>query len=731
MEDFARKYAVWLGGLATLLATLGCLGVWMVLQNRRLHEAQARLDLATQGTGLGIWDMDNHNRVSYFSPRTYEMLGYEPGEFPGTFDAWTKICHPEDMPGVLATIKEADARHAIDYLLTMRMRAKDGRWRWIESRSQVQRDSAGRALRRIGTHLDVTERKQAEQSLQRSANVFTFAREGILITDADGTIEEVNEAFTRITGYPRGEVIGKNPRILKSGRQSPEFYAGMWRALREVGHWSGEVWNRKRNGDIYAEMLTVSAVHDADGRVRNYVSLFSDITPIKENQQLLEHIAHYDTLTSLPNRVLLADRLQHAMAQSQRRGLSLAVVFLDLDGFKTVNDTHGHDVGDDLLIALAERMKTALREGDTLARIGGDEFIAVLVDLEQPQDCEPVLDRILQATSSSVTLTLPTGNLVLQVSASLGITLYPQDGADADQLMRHADQAMYQAKQAGKNRYRMFDVELDAAVQNHHEAMIGIRRGLAQREFVLYYQPKVNMRTGTVVGAEALIRWQHPEKGLLAPGQFLPGVEHDAVGLALGEWVIETALRQMSLWHGMGLHIPVSVNVGAYQLQHAGFAHRLGELLAAQPAVKASDLELEVLETSAMQDMARVADAMRDCQGMGVKFALDDFGTGYSSLTYLRRLHAETLKIDQSFVRDMLIDTEDLEIVSGVIGLARSFGRTVIAEGVETLAHGQRLMELGCDLAQGYGIARPMSAEQFPAWMTRWQTQPIWVTISV
>ena len=710
-----------------MIATLAALGIWVMLQNRRLHQTQARLDLATQGTGLGIWDLDANNHANYFSPRTYEMLGYEPGEFPGTFAGWLEICHPQDLPVVLATIRDADKRHASDYLLTMRLRSKDGQWRWIESRSQVQRNSAGRALRRVGTHLDITERKHAEASLQRAANVFTFAREGILITDAEGTIEEVNEAFTRITGYSRDEVIGNNPRILKSGRQPQEFYAAMWQALTDVGHWSGEVWNRKRDGSVYAEILTVSAVHDADGRVRNYVSLFTDITPIKENQALLENIAHYDMLTSLPNRVLLADRLQQAMAQSHRRGLSLAVVFLDLDGFKIVNDTHGHDVGDTLLIALAVRMKAALREGDTLARIGGDEFIAVLVDLEQPQDCEPVLDRILQAAFDPVTLTAPAGELMLQVSASVGVTLYPQDGADADQLMRHADQAMYQAKQAGKNRYRMFDVALNTAVQNHHETMIEIRHALERREFVLFYQPKVNMRTGAVVGAEALIRWQHPHKGLLAPGLFLPGVEHDTVGLVLGEWVIETALQQMATWGAAGLHMPVSVNVGAYQLQHPGFVQRLGELLAAQPYVMAQDLELEVLETSAVQDMSRVADAMLDCQAMGVQFALDDFGTGYSSLTYLRRLHAETLKIDQSFVRDMLVDTEDLEIVNGVIGLARSFGRDVIAEGVETEAHGKRLMELGCDCAQGYGIARPMPAHQFPGWVASWRAQPMWL----
>jgi EAL domain-containing protein (putative c-di-GMP-specific phosphodiesterase class I) len=292
--------------------------------------------------------------------------------------------------------------------------------------------------------------------------------------------------------------------------------------------------------------------------------------------------------------------------------------------------------------------------------------------------------------------------------------------------MRHADQAMYQAKQAGKNRYQLFDVVQNAAVQSHHEAMSDIRRALDKREFVLHYQPKVNMKTGKVVGAEALIRWQHPERGLLAPGLFLPGVETDAVGLDLGEWVIGTALGQMSEWAESGLQLPVSVNVGTYQLQHHGFAERLGSLLAGRSSVNPGWLELEVLESSAVQDMARLAEIMESCRAMGVKFALDDFGTGYSSLSYLRRLQAETLKIDQSFVRDMLVDPDDLAIVNGVIGLASAFGRDVIAEGVETLAHGQRLVELGCHLAQGYGIARPMPAEKIPSWIQQWTAQPVW-----
>ena len=563
---------------------------------------------------------------------------------------------------------------------------------------------------------DVTERKLAESKLQLAASVFTHAREGIMITDAKGTIIDVNETFTRITGFSREEALGQNPRMLNSGRQPPEYYSAMWRTLLETGHWSGEVWNRRKDGEVYAEMQTVSAVRDGAGQTQNYVALFSDISPMKAHQQQLEHIAHYDALTHLPNRVLLADRLQQAIHQSQRRRHSLAVVFLDLDGFKAVNDRHGHAVGDTLLITLAQRMKAAMREGDTLARIGGDEFVAILADLEQAQDCSPVLDRLLLAASAP----FESGAVVLQVSASMGVTVYPQDGSDADLLMRHADQAMYAAKQAGKNRYHLFDVEHEVAVKTRRESLDRVCLALAQNEFVLYYQPKVNLRERKVVGVEALIRWQHPERGLLAPSAFLPLVEDHPVSVAIGEWVVQTALTQLSVWQAAGMTMPISVNVGALQMQQADFVDRLAMLLRAQPDVAPYQLELEILETSALEDVAVASQTMHACRAVGVRFALDDFGTGYSSLTYLKHLPAEMIKIDQSFVRGMLGDVDDLSIVRGVIGLSAAFGRAVIAEGVETEDHCVKLLAIGCDLVQGFGIARPMPAKDVPGWVIQW-----------
>ena len=595
-------------------------------------------------------------------------------------------------------------------------------------RNLLERERLRKAVQKQVGRLDtqVVKLRQAEAKLQLAANVFTYSREGIMITSVEGTILDVNDAFTRITGYSREEAVGRNPRILSSGRQGKEFYDVLWRNLTEKGHWYGEIWNRRKSGQVYAEMLTISAVHDDQGNTRQYVALFSDITTAKEHQKQLEHIAHYDSLTNLPNRVVLADRLHQAMAQAVRRGQRLAVVFLDLDGFKTVNDKHGHEAGDQLLIALSDRMKQALREGDTLARMGGDEFVAVLLDLDDAADSLPMLARLLAAASQSVQV----DDLTLQVSASVGVTFYPQvEEVDADQLLRQSDQAMYQAKLAGKNRYHIFDAEQDRSVRGHHESLERIQSALNAGEFVLHYQPKVNLRSGVVIGAEALIRWQHPQRGLLAPATFLPVIEDHPLAVDIGEWVIDTALAQVEHWRADGLHMPVSVNVGARQLQELDFVTKLRAMLARHPTIRSGDLEMEVLETSALEDVTRISQLIESCRDIGVMFSLDDFGTGYSSLTYLKRLQVAQLKIDQSFVRDMLDDPDDLAILEGVIGLATAFGRQVIAEGLETVECGSMLLQLGCELAQGYGIARPMPGSEMPAWSKAWRPDPAWLDL--
>ncbi len=687
-----------------------------------LRESKELLQLFIERAPAALAMLDREMRYLAVSHRWLEIhslvgrdvIGHSHYEmFPNLDESWREEHRRALMGEVLPTDEKLLER-------------ADGSTQWIKRRIEPWKTGDGEVGGVLLFSEDITKQKENEERLRMAASVFTNAREGIVITDANGAILDVNDMFTRITGYEREEVLGKNPRILKSGLHGEDFYANMWRSLAQDGQWSGELWNRNKSGDVYAEMKTITSVRDASGKLVRYVALFSDITQVKKHAQQLEHVTHYDLLTNLPNRTLLADRLQQAMAQAKRRNQKVAVAYLDLDGFRGVNDKHGRDVGDRLLTSLAFNMKCALREGDTLARIGGDEFVAVMLDLDDTESIAPVLVQLREAAAEPVQV----GDLGLRVAASIGVTYYPQPGeVDADLLLRQADQAMYQAKLAGGDRCHIFDPDHDHTVRGRHENLERIRHALAAREFVLYYQPKVNMRTGKVVGAEALIRWQHPERGLLPPGMFLPVIEDQPVAVEVGEWVIESALTQMDRWREAGLEMPVSVNVGAMQLQRADFVDRLSCLLAAHPGAKPFSLEIEVLETSALQDVVKAAQVLNACHAIGVGLALDDFGTGYSSLTYLKRLPASILKIDQSFVSDMLDDPENLNILEGILGLASAFHRQVIAEGVETVEHGLMLLQLGCELGQGYGIARPMPAYDFPGWVSAWKPDPRWAQV--
>lgn len=517
--------------------------------------------------------------------------------------------------------------------------------------------------------------------------------------------------------------MGQTPRLLESDRYDDEFYQTVWQALREHDYWHGELWCRRKNGSQFAALLTISAVPDMRGNIEHYAAMFSDITALKENQQQLERVAHYDLLTGLPNRLLLGDRLKQAIAQTRRRGMHLVVVLIDLDGFKKVNDQHGHAVGDKLLSVLSRRMTQVLREGDTLARLGGDEFVAVLVDLPDISLSVPILDRLIEVAAQPV----PIGDALCEVSASIGVSYYPQaEDIDADQLLRQADQAMYFAKQAGKNRYHVFDTEKDRTLRLRHEGLDSIENALANGQFLLYFQPKVNMRTGEVLGAEALIRWQHPARGLLSPASFLPLIENHPLGIAVGKWTIEAALTQIEIWRKAGLNVPISVNIGAEHLLQPDFIMHLRGMLSRHPGAQPQDLELEILEISAVEDFVQVSQVMALCERMGLRFALDDFGSGYSSLTYLKRLPAYLLKIDQGFIRDMLEDPDDIAILDALLALARSFGRNCIAEGVESIKHGEMLLRLGCEWGQGYAIGHPMPVHEFEQWLYTWQVPLSW-----
>ena len=562
------------------------------------------------------------------------------------------------------------------------------------------------------------ESRDAENlALHRYTELFDFAPIGYFTIEPNSKITEVNLQGASLLKLERANLTGRLFLNYVVRKHRGTFQGFLAKAFDLGGKQNCEILVNVDKHDLWFSLEANIGVTET-----NCLVAMADITKRKQAEGKLERTAHYDLLTDLPNRALLADRLGLAMLKCRRRNRSLAVAFMDLDGFKAVNDTHGHIVGDELLVAVSKRMKEALRVGDTLARIGGDEFIAIMVDLDETKDSVRVLERLLEAAAKPVTM----GDAFMQVSVSIGVTFFPQDGVDADQLMRYADQAMYVAKQTGKNRYHLFDTTQDNAIKNQQRVLSDIRLALDRHEFVLFYQPKVNMHTGKVIGVEALIRWQHPMRGLDPPLAFLPMIEGHATSLEVGEWVIGTALNQIGQWRSMGLHLPISVNISAYQLQQTNFTARLASLLAVYPAVNPRFLELEILETSELSDINQVSATMNACHALGVRFALDDFGTGYSSLTYLRRLPAHLIKIDRSFVCNMLEDDDDLAIVTSVIGLAKSFQREVIAEGVETIAHGSALLRLGCELAQGFGIARPMPAADIPEWVLSWKADDSW-----
>lgn len=628
---------------------------------------------------------------------------------------------PQHRPLYLDSIRRVFAGESLS--LEFEICDLQSQLRWLESHVVPMRDSEGHITALLGITRDITHRKKANEHLKLAARVFSEAHEGILITDADANIIDVNPSFCEITGYAREEVIGKKPNFLKSGQQSPGFYGQMWDTLFADRHWQGEVWNRKKNGDLYVEQLSISALCDEADNILYYVGLFSDITETKQQQQMLELMAHYDPLTRLPNRSLFADRLLQAINHSRREKLLLAVCFLDLDGFKPVNDQFGHEAGDQVLIEVAARIKNNLREDDTVSRYGGDEFALLITGLHSVEECTYTLTRIHQAIAQPYQI----DEHAVHIGASSGISIFPLDDADADTLVRHADQAMYKAKLMGKNRYHVFDATQDQMLVDQHNQLRELETAFTERQFCLYYQPKVSLKTGRVTGVEALLRWQKPAQGIEPPLTFLPTLASTELEIKLGNWVIAEAWQQLAEWQRQGLRINVSVNISAYHLLWDGFVDYLDHVLSAQPQLESTLLQLEILESTALDDLSAVNRIINHCrEALGVGAALDDFGTGYSSLTHLRHLPVDTVKIDRSFVRDMLDDPDDYAIVESVISLSQAFGNQVVAEGVETQEQGLALLLLNCYIAQGYAIAKPMPADEIKEWIDHYQPYALW-----
>ncbi|MEJ6001246.1 EAL domain-containing protein [Paucibacter soli] len=681
------------------------------------------LDTVLAGSADAVFVKDLQGRYLMANAAAAGFVGKRMDELLGADDQ--ALFAPE----AAARLRQADAeimRAGTIHSLEEQLHTQDGRALTFAVTKGPVRDRDGAVIGLFGIARDITEQHRREADLQQALVVFEGSHEGIMVVSPALLITKVNPAFSRITGYSAQEAVGQTPKLLASGRHDAAFYADLWTQLLRHDGWHGEIWNRRKNGEVYAELLSISVVRNAHGQVQHYIGAFSDLSRLKAHEAELDRVAHYDALTGTPNRRLLADRLRQAIQHCTRSGKSSAVCFLDLDGFKTINDQFGHAVGDQLLISVASRLRAVMRADDTLARLGGDEFVLLLSGIAAPEECTRILDRVLQAVARPVQI----GPHRIRTSASIGVSLYPADNVDADTLLRHADQTMLQAKESGKNRYQFFDPVSDRRVQLHREHLERLRTALLQGEFALYYQPKVDLQTGEVIGVEALIRWLPPGAAMVSPAEFLPHIHGSDLEGALGAWVLRAAVAQAAAWQQAGEAVKVSANISAKHLLQPDFFEHLRSALAAHPQLPPSQLELEVLETAEIGDMEQAVAILRRCRELGVHFALDDFGTGYSSLTYLRKLPVDTLKIDQSFVRDMLSDPDDLGIVEGVIRLAAVFQRKVIAEGVETLEHGALLRRLGCRLAQGYGIARPMPPADFPAWRRQWQERAIWQTLS-
>ncbi len=702
-------------------------------QLRREHEneLQSLIDerwrLALESAGDAIWDWNIQTNNFIFSKSYAGMLNCTEDEIGHTSEAQLLLLHPDDKDRVTQQLHAylASDGHG-QYVSEQRMYCKGENYKWILRRGRVmQRDDAGRPVRMIGTHVDITERKLAHEEILRSRQALDDERSlfqtildnaplGIWMTDRKGKIQFINQVFCNATGVSEARFVAAShyAEVLP-----PSVTANCMLSDREcfeqaAPHLSTE-WLPFVDGREHLLEITKVRLLNKDGTIRGLIGLSVDVTESKEHEKQLEHIAHYDALTGVPNRVLLADRMLQALARAKRDKGLLAVCYLDLDGFKPVNDKYGHESGDQVLVEVTRRIKEAIREDDTVARLGGDEFVVLLVGLQAPEECAGSLVRLLEVINRPIDIL---GKLI-HISASIGVSLYPEDEQDADTLLRHADQAMYIAKQAGKNRYHLYDAANDLRARTHHELLQQMRHGLEHGDFELYFQPQVDMRSRRMVGAEALIRWHHPQRGLLLPAEFLRAIENTELEIELGDWVITHAYRQMRQWRDAGLEFELSINISAYHLQSSDFVPKLRDLIqkcCLEPCQRC--LKIEVLETAALDDIETVSAIIKACREFGVGFALDDFGTGYSSLTYLSNLDVDTLKIDQSFVRDMLLEKGDHAIVQGIIALAKAFDRSIVAEGVENEEHFQALLQMGCEVGQGFGIAPPMPAAELILW---------------
>ncbi|SDD78576.1 putative bifunctional diguanylate cyclase/phosphodiesterase [Aquimonas voraii] len=660
---------------------------------------------------LALYRLDRSGALTYANPFMLALLGRDLESARGLRAA---DVYPPDLAAAYA----ADDRRVLDDGETV-TRIEDhrvpssGDLRQVWVSKLPVRDSSGQIVGLQGVFTDLTEEMQGLEEFRLAAAVLESAQQAVMITDLAGRILRVNPAFERITGYDADEAIGQTPRLLASGQQGQPFYERLWAALHEAGHWQGELVNRRRDGTLYTQQMTVSTVRDPQGRPSHYVAMFLDVSEAKSAAQQIQHLAHHDALTGLPNRLLLRDRLQQALAQSRRHGQCVAVLFIDLDHFKHVNDAHGHHVGDQLLQQAARRIGLALRGSDTVSRQGGDEFIALLPDLKDPQEATPVCRALLRALSTPFEIE----GHSLHLSASIGVASSPTDSEDIDTLLRCADMAMYEAKNAGRNRAQFFRSELEERARRQARLEAELRTALRERQLFVELQPQIDLASHNITCIEALVRWQHPERGPVGPLEFIPFAEESHLIVAVGIEVIRLACEaRAALREDLDDSVPIAINVSALQLADPGFLDHFNSEVD-RHALSGHQIELEITERALVADIDTTRELLQQLRVLGVKVAIDDFGTGYSNLALLHRLPLSRLKIDRSFITDIDSRRSAQEICRAVCALASSLELKVVAEGVESSPQLELIQGLGCDAGQGYVFARPMRLPELRRWL--------------
>lgn len=670
----------------------------------KLENSEQRFRTLCDLSPTGIFQNDIDGSAVYVNRKTAEYVGISQEDCLQT--GWAESLHPDDREKIFHRWNQAVLARS-DFNEEYRFLHEDGREVWVSCAAVPEFDRQENCIGYIGTLVDITEQKLSEQKNRLVASVFKNTQDGILITDSDANIISVNPAFEKITGYIKAEIIGKNPRILRSEQQDCDFYEMMWQQIIEQGFWRGELWNRKKDGSTFPQWMSISAIRDEQGQVCNYVSVFSDISAIKQTEQKLSWLAYHDPLTQLANRSLFTERLEHSLARAAREGSILAVLFVDLDKFKHINDSFGHKSGDELLVEVANRLQRVLRVNDVLARFGGDEFTIMIESFRSLTELYRVAEKILNEFQTP----FKADGHQLYVSISMGISVYPQDGKDAESLIKNADSAMYHSKRQGGDCFSFYTAELTEQARQRIRIESGIRQALVNNELKLVYQPQFDSENGNLVGAEALLRWHSEQLGDVSPGYFIPIVEESSIIHELGIWILQQACQQAVLWKNhYGNSFRMAVNISARQLQKSNFVDELKEVLK-RTQLSPDNLELEVTEGVIMGQVER--QQLMQLRKLGLGISIDDFGVGYSSLAYLSQLPVDRLKIDQSFVQDIGNNQRHEAIVRAVIAMGHAHGLTIVAEGVEKNEQQNFLKREGCDEIQGFLMGKPMSVENF------------------